>query len=117
MVRPRDTYSKTLFGQQLGHGSWLTGQRPTMAMCHHNAQHKNLTVAFRQWCEDNHYGLTTMLTKFLNNEGKNLKQQYISADNGLKHDYNTAMALHKLHSEDNDVTIFNNKKVKIGDNG
>eukprot|EP00971_Amphidinium_carterae_P207465 4116453-Amphidinium_carterae.1 len=34
----------------------------------------------------------------------------------MEHDHNgnAAMSLHKWHNEDNDVTIYNNKKVRLG---
>eukprot|EP00971_Amphidinium_carterae_P200785 3984384-Amphidinium_carterae.1 len=73
---------------------------------------KSMTVALRQWCGDN--GLIMILAKFLENNGKTLKPQYVTADNGMEYDHNAAMSLHMWHNEDNDVTVFNSKKVKFG---
>eukprot|EP00971_Amphidinium_carterae_P266909 5294337-Amphidinium_carterae.3 len=61
---------------------------------------RSMTVAFQQWRDD--IGLTTILNKFLKADGKTVKPQYVTADNGFEVDGNAAMSLHKLHSEDND---------------
>eukprot|EP00971_Amphidinium_carterae_P076628 1513547-Amphidinium_carterae.2 len=54
---------------------------------------KSMTVAFRQWCEDN------------------------GPDNGLGHDFNAAMTLHKWSDYDTENALFNIKEIKISDNG
>eukprot|EP00971_Amphidinium_carterae_P067098 1328186-Amphidinium_carterae.1 len=99
--------------------TWMT----TSTRCHRNAYNANkmfntkcMTMAFRQWCDD--HCLTTTMAIFLENDGKTIKPQYVTTDNGMEHDHNAATSLHKWHNEDNDVTIFNNNKVKPGgDNG
>eukprot|EP00971_Amphidinium_carterae_P013187 260191-Amphidinium_carterae.1 len=80
--------------------TWMT----TSTQWHMNASSaitmlnaKSMTVAFRQWCEDN--GLTTIPAKFLENDGKTIKPQYVTAESGMEHDHNAAMSLHKWHNE------------------
>eukprot|EP00971_Amphidinium_carterae_P117960 2336859-Amphidinium_carterae.1 len=47
--------------------------------CHHNAQYKfkSMTVAFQQWCDDNWPDYN--LAKFLENDGRTIKPQYVTA--------------------------------------
>eukprot|EP00971_Amphidinium_carterae_P135952 2693917-Amphidinium_carterae.1 len=76
---------------------------------------KSMTVAFKQWCDSN--GLTAILRRFLDQDGDTLKPQYVTTDNGLEHDHNAIMSLHKWHIEDNDV-VMNNRAVRLTtDNG
>eukprot|EP00971_Amphidinium_carterae_P027260 537174-Amphidinium_carterae.1 len=71
-----------------------------------------MSVAFKQWCDDNY--LTILLLKFLETDGKTIKQQYVSGDQGMERNRHAAMALRKWHTDDNDLTVFNNKQVKLG---
>eukprot|EP00971_Amphidinium_carterae_P294923 5856254-Amphidinium_carterae.1 len=59
----------------------------------HDCPHCNhKTVAFKQWCDNS--GLTTILSKFLEPDGKP-KPQYITTDIGFEVDHTAAMSLHK----------------------
>eukprot|EP00971_Amphidinium_carterae_P135949 2693777-Amphidinium_carterae.2 len=75
---------------------------------------KSMTVAFKQWVNDN--GLTMILAKFLEYDGKTIKLQYVTGENGMGYDNNATMSLHKSQvNEDNDVIILNNRSVRLGD--
>eukprot|EP00971_Amphidinium_carterae_P068726 1360838-Amphidinium_carterae.3 len=57
----------------------------------------------RNWCEQNN--LMTVLNKYLVADGTS-KQQYVMADNGVEHNHNQAMALHRWH-RDNHMVLTN----------
>eukprot|EP00971_Amphidinium_carterae_P200109 3971348-Amphidinium_carterae.1 len=57
---------------------------------------KSMAVASKQWWDNN--GLATILSKFLEADGKTIKPQYVTADNGLEVDRDAAMPLHNLSS-------------------
>eukprot|EP00971_Amphidinium_carterae_P087594 1733215-Amphidinium_carterae.1 len=54
---------------------------------------QSLRRSFRSFCENS--GLSPMLYKFLDNDG-NVKQQYVTMDNGIEHDHKQAMALPQM---------------------
>eukprot|EP00971_Amphidinium_carterae_P099632 1970547-Amphidinium_carterae.1 len=48
----------------------------------------------------------TILSKYLKADGKAIKQQYVTVDNGVEHNHIQAMALHRWH-RDNAMVLTN----------
>eukprot|EP00971_Amphidinium_carterae_P094879 1877321-Amphidinium_carterae.1 len=63
-----------------------------------------MSSTFHIWCEQNN--LMPILSKYLEADGKTIKQQYVTADNGVEHNHNQAMALHRWH-RDNAMVLTN----------
>eukprot|EP00971_Amphidinium_carterae_P255258 5067359-Amphidinium_carterae.2 len=63
---------------------------------------------FRGFCENN--GLSTMLYNYMENHGT-MKPQYVTGDNGIKHDHRQAMALHKWNRPE--PAIYNEQHMSI----
>eukprot|EP00971_Amphidinium_carterae_P213797 4242861-Amphidinium_carterae.1 len=68
----------------------------------------SLRRSFRQLCDFN--GLSTMLTKYIDNEG-NMRPQFVHQDTGIEHDHKRAMALHKWNGPE--PTIINGQHVTM----
>eukprot|EP00971_Amphidinium_carterae_P352634 6492683-Amphidinium_carterae.4 len=62
-----------------------------------------MSRTFCKWCEQNN--LMAVLNKYLEADGT-IKQQYVMADNGVEHNHNQAMALHRWH-RDNHMVLTN----------
>eukprot|EP00971_Amphidinium_carterae_P124431 2465061-Amphidinium_carterae.1 len=73
----------------------------------------NTRSSIPTWCENN--GLNTVITKYMESDGTTLKAQYVTADNGIGHDHNVAMSLHKWHS-DNEV-VLQHLTMRVSNNG
>eukprot|EP00971_Amphidinium_carterae_P262764 5212771-Amphidinium_carterae.1 len=76
----------------------------------HNAQYPQYASrTFMNWCEQNN--LMPILSKYLEADDKTVKQQYVTADNGVGHNHNQAMALHHWHRDN--AMILTNQQMAI----
>eukprot|EP00971_Amphidinium_carterae_P062763 1242375-Amphidinium_carterae.1 len=64
----------------------------------------NIDRVVTAWCEQNN--LLTILNKYVEVDGKTIKQQSVTTDNSVEHDHNQAMALHRWH-RDNAMVLTN----------
>eukprot|EP00971_Amphidinium_carterae_P229236 4547791-Amphidinium_carterae.1 len=99
-------------------GAWMT----TPTHWHLNAYSastmwntRSMSTAFKQWCENS--VLSAIINKYLEADGITIKPQYRTVDNGIEHDHNIVMSLHKWHNENEMVLTNQQFTMRLSNNG
>eukprot|EP00971_Amphidinium_carterae_P352341 6492555-Amphidinium_carterae.5 len=79
---------------------WHLNEFSAITMCNTHS----MSRTFRNWCEQNN--LMAVLNKYLEADGT-IKQQYVMANNGVEHNHNQAMALHRWQRDNHMVLTIN----------